>query len=143
MRLDPAEARERFAASPVLRLATASQDGQPHVVPCTFAIDAAGRIVIGIDNKPKASANLRRLANIAENPRVSLLVDRYSDDWEQLWWARADGTATIERAGAGHAAHWQLLRARYAQYEGQVLSGPVIVVQVTAWSGWAFAAVSK
>ena len=140
MRLDPAEARRRFIASPVLRLATAAADGQPHLIPCTFAVDSDGRIVIGIDNKPKASANLRRLANIAGNPHVSLLVDHYSDDWEQLWWARADGIATIERAGAEHAAHWQLLRARYPQYEGQVLDGPVIVVQVESWSGWAFAA---
>jgi PPOX class probable F420-dependent enzyme len=143
MRLDPAQARERFIASPVLRLATASAEGRPHVVPCTFAVDAAGRIVIGIDNKPKASVNLRRLANIAANPHVSLLVDHYSDDWQQLWWARADGIATIERAGAEHAGHWQLLRARYPQYEGQLLSGPVIVVEVTAWSGWAFAAATK
>jgi PPOX class probable F420-dependent enzyme len=143
MRLDTAEARERFITSPVLRLATVAADGQPHVIPCTFTVDSDGRIVIGIDNKPKVSANLRRLANIAQNPHVSLLVDHYADDWEQLWWARADGIATIERAGAEHASHWQLLRARYPQYEGQALSGPVIVVQVTAWSGWAFATASK
>jgi len=139
MRLDAAAARERFLAARVLRLATVSAASQPHIVPCTFALDAAGRIVIGIDSKPKASVNLRRLQNIAANPRVSLLADRYSDDWEQLWWARADGVATIERAGAEHAGHWQLLRARYPQYEGQVLDGPMIVVTVTAWSGWAFA----
>lgn len=139
MRLDPAQARERFVQSRVLRLATVGSDGQPHLVPCTFAVDDGGRIVVGIDNKPKVSVNVRRLANIAENPRVSLLVDHYSGDWEQLWWARADGIATIERAGTEHAAHWQLLRARYPQYEGQILGGPVIVVQVTRWSGWAFA----
>jgi PPOX class probable F420-dependent enzyme len=139
MRLDAAVARDRFAQSAVLRLATASAEGKPHIVPCTFAIEAAGRIVIGIDNKPKTSANLRRLTNIAENPRVSLLVDHYSDDWGQLWWARADGVATIDRAGAEHAAHWQLLCARYPQYAGQVLDGPVIVVAVNTWSGWAFA----
>src|SRR5262245_12129140 len=143
MRLDTAIARDRFLRSAVLRLATVSAEGIPHVVPCTFAADAAGRIVIGIDSKPKASANLRRLANIAENPRVSLLVDRYSDDWQQLWWVRADGVATIERSGAEHAAHWQLLCARYPQYEGQILGGPVIVVRVTTWSGWAFAAGSR
>ena len=139
MRLDPAEARQRFTDSRVLCLATVGADGQPHIVPCTFAVDAPGRIVIGIDNKPKVSANLRRLANIAGSPRVSLLADCYSDDWEQLWWARADGVATIERAGLEHAAHWQLLRARYPQYAGQVLDGPVIVVAVSTWSGWAFA----
>jgi len=139
MRMEPAEARDRFARSPVLRLATAGADGRPHVVPCTFAVGGSGRIVIGVDNKPKASANLRRLRNISENPRVSLLVDRYADDWTQLWWVRADGTAAIERSGAEHADHWDLLRARYPQYDGQVLDGPVIAVTVERWSGWTFA----
>jgi len=138
MRIEPAEARDRFARSPVLRLATSGADGWPHLVPCTFAVDGSGRIVIGIDNKPKASANLRRLRNIRENPRVSLLVDHYADDWTQLWWVRADGTAAVAAAGAEHAAHWDLLRTRYPQYEGQVLDGPVIVVTVERWSGWTF-----
>jgi PPOX class probable F420-dependent enzyme len=138
MRMEPAEARDRFAKSPVLRLATVGADGRPHVVPCTFAIDGSGRIVIGIDSKPKTSASLRRLRNIRENPRVSLLVDHYADDWTRLWWVRADGTAAVEHAGAEHAGHWDLLRAQYPQYEGQVLAGPVIVVTVERWSGWAF-----
>jgi PPOX class probable F420-dependent enzyme len=138
MRLDPGEARERFAASPVLRLASVAADGQPHVVPCTFAIDSSERIVIGIDSKPKSSLNLKRLRNITANPRVSLLVDFYADDWVQLWWARADGVATVERSGAEQAEDWRLLRAKYPQYEGQVLDGPVIAVRVTAWSGWSY-----
>ncbi|HXZ64667.1 MAG TPA: TIGR03668 family PPOX class F420-dependent oxidoreductase [Streptosporangiaceae bacterium] len=140
MRMDAAEARRRFAASRVLRLATAGTDGQPHLVPCTFAVDGGGRIVIGIDVvKPKSSVDLRRLRNIAENPRVSLLVDRYSDDWAKLWWARADGVATSERSGDEHAEHWRLLRARYSQYGGEVLDGPVIVVVVESWTGWSVA----
>jgi PPOX class probable F420-dependent enzyme len=139
MRLDAAEARRRFVRSDVLRLATVGADGQPHLVPCTFAIDDAGRIVIGIDSKPKSSLDLRRLRNIAQNPRVSLLVDHYFADWQQLWWVRADGVATIERSGAEHAEHWHLLRAKYAQYGGQVLDGPVIAVRVTSWSGWSYA----
>jgi PPOX class probable F420-dependent enzyme len=138
VRLDAAEARSRFAGAEVLRLATANADGRPHVVPCTFAVDAAGRVVIGIDNKPKSSVRLRRLANIEANPQVSLVVDHYTADWEQLWWARADGVATIGRSGSEHAGHWGLLRAKYPQYGGEELDGPVIVVRVTSWTGWAF-----
>jgi len=139
MRLEPAEARARFESSPVLRLATANAGGRPHLVPCTFAVDGSGRIVIGIDDKPKASTDLRRLRNIVENPRVSLLADHYADDWTQLWWVRADGRAVVEEAGAAHAVHWDLLRARYPQYGGQIQAGPVIAVTVESWSGWAFA----
>jgi PPOX class probable F420-dependent enzyme len=95
--------------------------------------------MIGIDRKPKSSGNLRRLRNIAANPRVSMIVDYYADDWTQLWWARADGLATVEHSGASYAAHWDSLRARYPQYAGQVLDGPVIVVAVESWSGWSFA----
>ncbi len=139
MRLDEAEARARFSSSSVLRLATAGADGRPHLVPCTFAVDESGRVAIGIDNKPKSSGNLRRLRNIAENAQVSLLVDHYADDWAQLWWARADGLAAVELSGdPEHAGHWALLRSKYPQYAGQVLDGPVIVVTVESWSGWAF-----
>jgi hypothetical protein len=75
---------------------------------------------------------------MAEDPRVSLARGSLADDWAQLWWARADGDATIERSGEEHAAHWALLRSTYPQYDGQVLDGPVIVVTVESWSGWAF-----
>jgi PPOX class probable F420-dependent enzyme len=139
MRLDPAEARSRFAAAPVLRLATAGLDRRPHLVPCTFVVDDAGRVAIGIDNKPKSSSRLRRLDNISQNPRVSMLVDHYDDDWTRLWWARADGTAVIERASREHSAHWRLLVAKYPQYGGRAQRGPVIAVTVESWSGWSFA----
>ena len=138
MRLDQAEARARFAASPVLRLATTGRDGRPHVVPCTFILDEQGRITIGIDNKPKSTSNLRRLRNISENPHVSAIADHYDSDWTQLWWARADGTAAIEQSGAGHRSHWDQLTGKYPQYRDQVLDGPIILVTIESWSGWAF-----
>jgi PPOX class probable F420-dependent enzyme len=138
MRLDPDEARTRFAAARVLRLATADRAGSPHLVPCTFVVDTGGRIMIGIDSKPKTTLNLRRLRNIEENPQVSLLTDEYAEDWNQLWWARADGTAAVARDGPEHSARWALLMAKYPQYAGQALDGPVITVTAISWSGWAY-----
>jgi PPOX class probable F420-dependent enzyme len=138
MRMDPGEARARFSDARVLHLATADAAGIPHVVPCTFAIDEAGRILIGVDNKPKTTRNLRRLRNIEQNPRVSLLADEYDEDWNRLWWARADGTAAIEGEGAEHGAHWNQLCAKYPQYAGHILNGPVIMVTADKWSGWAY-----
>ena len=86
------------------RLATVTTDDTPHLVPVVFAVDdpdaAAAVIYTAVDGKPKSTQRLRRLANIEHNPRVSLLVDHYADDWTQLWWVRADGTATVHVDGA-------------------------------------------
>ena len=134
------EAREKLAGARVARLATAGADGRPHVVPCTFALLGEDTIVSAVDHKPKRTTALRRLANIAENPRVALLADHYEDDWDALWWVRADGVARVVapeaepglRAGAGRA-----LAARYAQYRERPPAGALVVVAVERWSGWA------
>ena len=137
MRLDETTCRERFAAARVARLATAGKDTQPHIVPVTFALSGE-TIVAAIDQKPKTTTSLRRLRNIAENPRVSLLVDHYADDWTQLWWVRADGVArTIEDDGARRAAI-RALATRYAQYRDDPPRGPVIEIEVRSWRGWSY-----
>jgi len=138
MRLDTAEVRRRFTAAPVARLATVDGDARPHLVPVTFALTGPDTIVIGIDHKPKSTTDLKRLRNIAGNPQVTLLADRYDPDWTRLWWARADGTARTVTGGAAHAGAWERLRARYPQYAGQDLDGPVIEVAVRRWTGWSY-----
>jgi len=126
---------ERFAVAPVARLATVTPDGRPHVVPIVFALD--GDVVYtAVDGKPKSSARLQRLANIEANPRVSILVDHYADDWSQLWWVRADGTAAVWSDGPECERGLELLRAKYPQYQEVPLDGPVIAVAVEKWSSW-------
>ena len=126
---------ERFAGAPVACLATVTPDGRPHVVPIVFALDSQV-IYTAVDGKPKSSARLQRLANIEANPRVSILVDHYADDWSQLWWVRADGTAVVWFDGPEYARGLQLLRAKYPQYEQVSLDGPVIAVAVEKWASW-------
>jgi PPOX class probable F420-dependent enzyme len=134
--LDPEEARRRFAAAPVARLATVGPAGQPHLVPVTFAVDG-DHVYTAVDAKPKSTANLRRLRNIAADPRVALLADHYEADWAALWWARADGAALVLDQPADMAGPVRLLAARYAQYRASPPAGPVIRVQVARWTGWA------
>lgn len=135
MRLPEEEARRRLAGARVAHLATASADGQPHVVAVTFAVDG-DRIYTAVDHKPKTTANLKRLRNIAENPRVTLLADHYSDDWDELWWARADGRAAILGDPAETAAPIARLTSRYPQYREARPDGPVIAIEVHHWSAW-------
>jgi len=117
-----------------LRLSTASGAGEPHVVPATFAV-VGDVVAIAVDHKPKRHSNLKRLRNIQENPAVSLLVDHYDEDWEQLWWVRADGRAcVVDNAEAGELV--QALLSKYDQYQDRRPSGPVIQIRVSRWSGW-------
>ena len=129
------EARARFESVRVARLATADAEGMPHIVPIVFAIDG-DRIVTAIDGKRKSGGALRRVENITANPRVSVLVDAYDEDWSQLWWARADGTASIHEEGPVRDQALGVLSGRYAQYGRVPLSGPAVIIEVDSWSGW-------
>lgn len=135
-------ARERFAAARVARLATAGADGRPHLVPVVFAVVSAvsGDVVYTVvDAKPKRTLALRRLRNVAENPRVALLADHYEEDWSALWWVRAEGVARVLDPETDEEADRavELLRARYPQ---QRATGVVLAVDVERWSGWSAAA---
>ena len=125
-------AAERFAAARVARLATVGRDGAPHLVPITFAL--VGDVIhSAVDAKPKRHTRLQRLANIAHEPRVSVLVDRYDDDWAALWWVRADGVARVLRSSP---AGLEALSAKYPQYRTAPPSGPFIEIDVRRWSAW-------
>ena len=130
------EARRRFGQARVVRLATVGSAGSPHLVPIVFAINGDD-LITAVDHKPKRTLALRRLANIAENPHVSVLADHYTEDWNQLWWARADGLAELLTPDTpGFTEALDHLVARYDQYQQRRPEGPVIRVEVHRWSGW-------
>jgi PPOX class probable F420-dependent enzyme len=131
------DARRRFAAARVAHLATASAAGRPHVVPFVFAV-AGDTIYSAVDHKPKRTTALRRLTNVAENPKVSALADGYDDeDWDRLWWVRADGSATVLDPGSSEGGRAiRLLCARYTQYAKRPPEGPVLSIEIERWSGW-------
>lgn len=135
MRLTEEETRTRLAGARVARLATVGVDGQPHLVPVTFAVDG-DRICTAVDHKPKTTPNLRRLRNIAENPRVTLLTDHYTDDWAGLWWVRVDGHASVVTDETAMQPYLDLLAERYEQYRRARPAGPVIVIEAERWTGW-------
>lgn len=129
-------ARERFASARVARLATVGPSGAPHLVPVVFAL-AGETVYSAVDRKPKRTLALRRLANVAADPRVCLLADHYAEDWSALWWVRADGTARVLTAGEPEATTaLALLAGRYPQYIAQPPPGPVLAVDVSRWSEW-------
>ncbi|MFC7406767.1 TIGR03668 family PPOX class F420-dependent oxidoreductase [Georgenia alba] len=143
MRLGADACRQRLAGSRVAHLATADGAGVPHIVPVAFAVvpdagaPAGAAIVTAVDHKPKTTTALKRLRNLADNPRAAVLVDHYDEDWTALWWVRADGTTTLEASGAGWAAARAALVEKYPQYRRRPPEGPVVHLRVARWTGWA------
>src|SRR5262245_61864130 len=124
--------RRRLAEARVGRLATVTAEGRPHVVPCCFPL--AGHLVLSaVDAKPKAPLALRRLDNVRAHPQASLLVDHYAEDWDTLWWVRADGTARVLEAGDEREQALDLLATKYEQYRQRRPPGPVVALLVTSW----------
>jgi PPOX class probable F420-dependent enzyme len=130
----PPEVLARFAGARVARMATITADG-PRLVPVTFAWhrDAA---VWAVDRvKPKRHQRLRRLDDLAADPRVALLADHYAEDWAELWWVELQGTAaTLE--GEAAVAALDALAGRYAAYRADRPPGPVVAVTPRRWAWW-------
>ena len=133
--MDEVEARRKFAASTVARLATVDASGQPTVVPICFVVDG-DTVYSAVDDKPKTTTRLARLDNIATHPEVAVLVDHYGENWTSLWWVRARGTGREVRDAQERQRAVELLRAKYPQYAEHALDGPVLAIDVSSWRGW-------
>jgi len=130
----PAAARAILDEARRATLATVAPDGEPRLVPVTFAIRGA-EIVTAIDAKPKSTVELARLDYVRARGRATFLADRWDEDWTRLGWVMIRGDARIDEAGSAAAA----LRARYAQLETIPADGPVIAIAPTSLRWWTFA----
>ena len=134
----PAWATELLEVARVGRLATVDGTGRPLVVPVCYALDGT-RIYSAVDAKPKRTRELRRLRNIAENPRVSLVVDEYDEDWTRLCYVIVEGHADVLREGEEFSRAIDRLVAKYPQYRALSLprdSGTVVRIvpdRVLSW----------
>lgn len=134
-------------------LATIGPDGRPRLVPCCFALLDVGDgqvLVTPIDDKPKRATDPRSLARVRDierDPRVTLLVDRWDEDWSRLAWLRLDGVARLLWPGDDPVEHHvavTALRQRYPQYRTHALELlPIIRVAVEAVRGWTSSAASR
>lgn len=130
--------REFLAGRRVAYLATADRGAAPHVVPVCFVV-AGETLYITIDEKPKRVAGraLKRIRNIAENPAVAVVVDRYDEDWTRLGWVMLHGRAEILAEGTEHDAAQALLRSRYTQLASmQIARLSVIAVRIERTTSW-------
>ena len=131
----PAWAWAALASARVGRLATTDAGGAPHIVPVCFVL-AAGELWTAIDDKPKSTRALRRVKNLAGDPRAVLLIDHYEEDWRELRWVAVHGRGEVVR-GEDAAAALAALREKYPQY-AEVEVGPEVIrlvpERIAAWS---------
>ena len=117
-------------------LGTVARSGLPQLVPVCFAL-VGGDVAIAIDEKPKRGVTLARVRNIERDPRATLLVDHYEDQWEQLAWLRLEGDAGVLERGDEWPEALDALRRRYPRYRAMALEElPLIRLRPTRVVGW-------
>lgn len=138
-RLTNVQVDQLLARWPVARLATVGADGRPHLVPIVFAA-CGDALWTPIDGKPKADGELARVRHLRTDPRVTLLLDRYSEDWRQLWWVRLEGRGSVCAAvGEAERCAERALREKYPQYRDTPLfrGAPTLIrIEIEHSTSW-------
>jgi PPOX class probable F420-dependent enzyme len=131
----PQWAATLLAGGRVGRLGFADADRHPRVLPITYAV-VDGAVWSAIDSKPKRSGSPpARVRWLRERPEAALVVDHYSDEWDQLAWVQVLGRVEvlqIEDGGAALAA----LAEKYPQYRAAPPPGPLLRLDVERALCW-------
>ena len=130
--------KEFLSAGRVAHLATTDARGHPLVVPICYAFEDAD-LYSSIDAKPKKISPLllERVRNIRENSYVSMVVDRYEEDWSRLAYLLIRGRAKMLSRGPRHKKGVHLLRMKYPQYQEMAIEKrPVIHVALNHAKSW-------
>jgi len=110
------------------RLATASKDGKPHVVPVIYALDGEN-IIIAVDYGTK------KLGNLRQNNRVALVVDEYRPNHAVM----VEGECEVVERGKEYLRLLQILFRRFEIYrshpwgEGE---SPILKIKPTKAVMW-------
>ena len=131
--------QERFIRSArVGRLASASERGQPHLIPVCFEL-IDGAVYVALDSKPKSvdPMRLKRVRNILRNPMVSFLVDTYDEDWSRLGYVLVTADAALCDSETERRIAVAGLRTKYSQYL-EMLDDDALVIRIvpTAVASW-------
>jgi PPOX class probable F420-dependent enzyme len=138
--LDDPHVREFLAAARLAHLATADASGAPHNVPLCYSFDGE-RIYFAIDKKPKRQTGLglKRMRNIAENPRVAVVIDHYEEDWSQLAYVMIRGFARVVEDPEEYIVALRHLRDKYLLYRGMTLTpetNPIVRIEPVSVHAW-------
>jgi PPOX class probable F420-dependent enzyme len=132
----PSWAHALLGSSRVGRLGLVDDQGDPRVLPVTYAL-TGGMLVTAVDDKPKRRPGdqLARLRWLRARPTAALTVDHYDEDWSALAWVQALGTVSVIEARSAPEA-LAALSDRYAPYRERPPAGPVLVLEPERLLWW-------
>jgi PPOX class probable F420-dependent enzyme len=120
-------------------LGTIAEDGHPRLVPICFVLDG-DVLFTPIDEKPKQAIDPRQLArirDIEQRADVTVLIDRWDEDWDHLAWLRIEGRAALASDPAERATAVAALRTKYPQYtEHDLENRPLIRIAIERVRSW-------
>jgi PPOX class probable F420-dependent enzyme len=109
-------------------------DGHPRVLPITYAV-VDGSVWSAIDQKPKREGEPARVRWLRSNPDAALVIDRYSDEWDELAWVQVLGRVTVLGNDDGRDA-LAALCDKYPQYRSAPPPGPLLRLDVERALCW-------
>ncbi len=123
----------------VARLATVDQKSHPYVVPVVFVFHE-NSFFIPLDEKVKTinARKLKRVKNIEKNPNVTLLIDKYQNNWKKLSFLMIHGKATVtdgKNSKLMDKIH-KLLTSKYPQYKKIGIGNSCITINPTKVTFW-------
>ena len=138
MRLTDETARKRLGEQVHGVLCTLHPERGPDPQPVVYAVTAEGYVGVPIDTvKPKTSSRLQREANLAADPRGTLLIEHWeTDDWSRLWWVRAQLEHVADPPVALTEGLADLLARAVPQYADKPFHR-VLVCRIVKVTGWA------
>ena len=119
----PDWATELLDTTPVAHLGLLDETGHPRVQPITF-VRHDNHLWTAIDDKPKRRTP-KRIERLQNDPRATITVDRYDDDWSRLAWVQAVGTMAVVGVD-GHEEIVDRLKDRYPIYREMSPKGPLL-----------------
>ena len=124
MRLKKTE-KDFISLQRVIRVTTVDKNGVPHNVPVCHVMEG-NNIYFATGKKSK------KIKNLKENSKVSLVCDEYTEIWSHLRGILIQGEARIISKRAEFRKLRNLLYQKYTQYEREapIKEGNTVIIEV-------------
>ncbi len=124
----PDEVETLLTSEPRIAHLATCRGGAPHVAPLWYNVHE-GHIEVATTG--------RKLANVRENPRVALSVQK-AENGEPIWGVAVQGTATVVDDEAAGRAVIHRINRRYGEDADAWMENTAVVIDVGSAASWRY-----